>query len=420
MNGKTISGRLIIGLYRLIQTYGLLVLGWCIVFLANAQPDDQAPKPEQPYVAPDSALLTTLTPRVSFVKRLTSFTWRDSSRSPIVRSFLKSWFVIPFVSYAPETRLVIGINIRGLYKTSRSDSTLRSSYASLVLDATQNRQVIILGKTENLLPGERWRIVGLGGYLKYPITYWGVGPRTADSAASSIEYQSVRLEASVQRRFSGKWFLGGGYKLTRFWDVQNAPDGTLFTEQPLGWQGVWASGPSLNLVHDSRSNLFGAYRGWYLDVTASYAEPGLGSTYRFGHLLTDFRYYLPVRGINKDVLAFNVYCETTAGDLPVWHMPAAGGSRLLRGYFRGRYIDRNYVVAQVEYRWSVFKYLGLVGFLASGAVGPVLGELPQSPLLLAGGGGLRVKINPKENAALRLDVAYGNALQFYLGVFEAF
>jgi outer membrane protein assembly factor BamA len=324
------------------------------------------------------------------------------------------------VSYAPETRLVIGINFRGLYKTSRSDSTLRSSYASLVVDATQNRQVIVFAKTENLLPGERWRVVGLGGYIQYPITYWGVGPRTPDSAASSIEYTSIRFEASVQRKFAGKWFIGGGYKLTRFWNVQNAPDGTLFAERPLGWQGAWASGPSLNLLHDSRSNLFGAYTGWYLDVTTSYAEPLLGSTYRFGHLLTDFRYYLPVRGKNKDVLAFNLYSETTAGDVPVWHMPAAGGSRLLRGYFRGRYIDRNYLVAQLEYRLSVLKYLGIVGFVAAGAVAPSLSELPQSPLLVAGGGGVRIKINPKENAALRLDVAYGNALQLYLGVFEAF
>ncbi|MCD8260161.1 MAG: hypothetical protein LUD15_00575 [Bacteroides sp.] len=66
-----------------------------------------------------------------------------------------------------------------------------------------------------------------------------------------------------------------------------------------------------------------------------------------------------------------------------------GGSRRMRGYYSGRYMDSNIVSGQVELRQHIWKRLGCVFFAGGGIVAPSLREFRISNLLPSYGTGIR-------------------------------
>lgn len=68
------------------------------------------------------------------------------------------------------------------------------------------------------------------------------------------------------------------------------------------------------------------------------------------------------------MIAFQFLGQFTQGDVPVQMMPKLGGLMMLRGYLEGRYIDRNYMALQGEYRFPIISRWGGVLFYGIGDV----------------------------------------------------
>jgi outer membrane protein assembly factor BamA len=148
----------------------------------------------------------------------------------------------------------------------------------------------------------------------------------------------------------------------------------------------------------------------------------LGSDYQYTNYVLDLRRFFRIHG--AQVLAIQAYGTFNAGEVPLRSLAYLGGANSMRGYYAGRYRDKNGGVLQAEYRVPLFWRLGVVGFGGIGNVGPRLEDINLVDLKWSYGGGLRVALNKKEKLNLRLDYGLGGfksgSQGFYLQLGEAF
>ena len=94
----------------------------------------------------------------------------------------------------------------------------------------------------------------------------------------------------------------------------------------------------------------------------------------------------------------------------------------MRGYYEGRYRDRNVVVLQAEYRLPIFWRFGAVGFAGVSDVAHRFRDFKFDNLKYSYGFGLRYLFNKNEKMYVRFDIGFGRGGMsgFYFSVFEAF
>jgi outer membrane translocation and assembly module TamA len=113
------------------------------------------------------------------------------------------------------------------------------------------------------------------------------------------------------------------------------------------------------------------------------------------------------------------------GQSPFYLMPTLGADDLMRGYYNGRYRDRDYTAGQVELRYRLSDRFGITGFAGTGTV--YHNGIDLSQLKPNYGGGLRYFFDVEKGLTLRLDYGVGEqrpgeARQsgFYTSLGEAF
>ena len=96
----------------------------------------------------------------------------------------------------------------------------------------------------------------------------------------------------------------------------------------------------------------------------------------------------------------------------------------MRGYYLGRYKDKNYAAAQAELRYRFMARFGIVGFAGTGST---FSKQHNPRLVPSYGAGLRYFFSLEHNSSVRLDYAFGEQRPgekrqsgFYLSVSEAF
>ncbi len=123
------------------------------------------------------------------------------------------------------------------------------------------------------------------------------------------------------------------------------------------------------------------------------------------------------------VLAGQFYGNTITGTVPFFRLNDLGGDDGgLRGYPRGRFVDKTMVNAQVEYRLErIWKRLGAVAFAGLGDLAARPEELALGQALYSYGLGLRFTIERQQKLNIRMDYALGEGYSgFYLTLGEAF
>ena len=129
-------------------------------------------------------------------------------------------------------------------------------------------------------------------------------------------------------------------------------------------------------------------------------------------------YFSPAK---NQILAFQLYGDWSGGYPPFYELPALGEQNTLRGYFLGRYRDKQYLLTQVEYRTTIWWRIGLVGFAGVGDVVNRIDLLQLSSLKYSVGAGLRFALDVKEKLNVRIDFGVGkNSSGIYFAVEEAF
>ncbi len=130
-------------------------------------------------------------------------------------------------------------------------------------------------------------------------------------------------------------------------------------------------------------------------------ELGLAD-YPLGRVSLDLRARQP---LGRAAIAARLLGETTPwmdDQTPIWRLPSAGGSELLRGAPSGRYRGPNLLAGAVELRAELSPSWGLAAF---GELAWVPVDEDRSPHP-GGGLGLRMRLPPRPDNTLRLDLGF--------------
>lgn len=327
--------------------------------------------------------------------------------------------VVPFVFYTPETAWAGGLPLIYYYRGRDAAADSRPNSLNLLMFQTELSQSVIQLTTENYARAGLYRINGGLYYSNYPNKFYGIGndTRLSDEEGYTSEYSKAELR--LLRRLYRFFYAGlqGEYERNRVLEPQEG--GILESGGLIGSGGGLFAGGGLLAQWDSRDSIFFPAEGSFHQISAKKYARIAGGDFDFETYTVDIRKY--VRLYHSHVLALQGYGEFLAGDAPFNRLAKIGGPTLMRGYFQGRFRDKNLLALQAEYRMTLWRRLGLAGVLSAGEVAGQFGDFSIDGIKRSYGAGLRYLLDPKEKINLRLDAGWGEGDSgVYLVFLEAF
>lgn len=337
---------------------------------------------------------------------------------------------LPLVYYTPETRLAYGAALTATFRFKHdldalkikqpADSVaVRPSQVTFGAAYTQNQQLLFYLPFQIFYtaPANRqnsYFFNGEAGYYRYSYYFFGVGQREVPRELYGVNYPRIRLNAfrQIARLSQGKVYAGLRYQYEDFGVTTTEPGGLLTTGAVPGGRGSRLSGGGLGLFYDSRNQVFFPRRGVVADLTglirnrATALNPADVST-TFDRYAADVSSYHTLG--NHTVLAVNYFASFTAGVAPFNALSLLGGTKRMRGYYEGRYRDKNAALVQAELRFDVYKRFGAVVFGGVGILGDDQQLLRANDPKTAYGAGLRFTINQRDHLNIRVDYGIGSA-----------
>ena len=328
--------------------------------------------------------------------------------------------VLPIIARSIETGWSFGLASAATFHLKSGDTTTRTSNAQALALYTTRHQLVVAINGSIYFPGERFILNVQLSYSSFPDNFWGLGKRAPDHNKESYKFKQYYVYLHPQVLIGRNLFLGLLYEYQRVFDVEYAKGQLFDKENVIGRDGYHVSGMGLSLTYDTRNNAFSPDKGVMLQFHFDHFAPFLGSNYQYTNYVLDLRRF--IRVYKGQVLAIQAFGSFNTGETPLRSLSYIGGASNLRGYYAGRYRDKNAAILQAEYRIPLFWRIGAAGFAGVGNVGPELKDINLSHLKESWGGGLRVALNRKEKLNLRLDYGFarGKSSGFYLQIGEAF
>ena len=319
--------------------------------------------------------------------------------------------------YASDTGLGLGLVASALYSTDRSDSTLEKSNASLYSDMTTKGFLMIGIRGNNIFPKKRYRLDYRIYVYTFPSYLWGFSYPQSDNDDNKSKYSRTKFE--VMARFLipiNRYSYLGPKARTQYVHAYKLKD-----QAPQLLEGLPKTvsdfGVGVSYTFDSRDFMLNASRGWFmqLDLTTNPTFLGNNNTYWSAELqLATYR-----KAWRGAIIAGELHTRQSTGQVP-WPMLAdVGSSNRMRGYYEGRYRDKNVIDAQVELRQHIWHRNGIVLWLGAAEVFPRYSDMRFSRILPNAGVGYRWQF--KKGVNVRLDYGFSrNGTGFIFNINEAF
>ncbi|WP_145564617.1 BamA/TamA family outer membrane protein [Yersinia aldovae] len=329
------------------------------------------------------------------------------------------WGVMPGPFYTPELGLGIGAAIVGMYRPDKKEKISQNSTLSFSGFTSSTGAFGIGIANYSFFANDQWRFYLTGAMNNMPTYYWGTGFTAGRDDVNKQEYTSQEFSAKPELlyRIAPDIYFGVGWSFSSVnaASIQDKDNGMLAREK--AGPSVLSSGASVTLTYDTRDFVPNPRSGQLANLTYTYFAPELGSDFRFESV--ESRYALYHALDEKNVLAWEIDGRFTQGDVP-WNMlPLLGDNHRMRGYYEGRYRDRNVLSTQLEYRRKLDWRHGVVAWIGSGTMSQTINELGKSSWLPSVGVGYRFEFKPRMN--VRLDFGVGkDSTGFYFQVGEAF
>ncbi|RFM27894.1 hypothetical protein DXN05_13290 [Deminuibacter soli] len=333
----------------------------------------------------------------------------------------KNLLVFPVVAKSIETSWSFGSVVSWTYKTARKDTLSRTSnLQGLGLYSLQHQFIAAINGSV-YFPKEHYILNHQLSYSAFPDKFWGLGNASPDSAEEAYKFKQYYIYLHLMRKIGRNWFAGVLYEQQRLLSLEYKPGGLFDQEKVPGKNGYLVSGLGLSLTYDNRTNAFSPSKGTFAQVYFNHFDSYLGSDFKYTNIVVDFRQYLRI--YKEQVLALQLFdFSNFGGAVPLRSLASFGGSNSMRGYYDGRYRDKQQLVLQSEYRIPVYRRWGAVAFAGIGDVASSPAAYELKTLKYSYGGGIRFALDTKEKLNLRLDYGFArghnSGLYFQLG--EAF
>ena len=327
----------------------------------------------------------------------------------------------PTLAYSPETRWEIGFSSLYIYSAKRDLLNRLSEVKAFTFYTLENQYGIWL---DHMLYTDKntWFFLGRARYQSFPLLYFGIGPDSQSERISLIDGNYSLFRERFLRAVIPSLYVGLELDYQRLSSVKYK-DVTPNHQQPsVGANGSTNLGLGLGILYDNIHNALNPRKGIYSEWVVLNYNRDFGSDFNFTSYITDNRFYVPVK--KNTVLAAQLYGQFTLGNAPFNMLSLMGGESLMRGYYLGRYRDKNLIAGQLEYRILPFKFSrrwGASAFMAAGQVFDENETFQFKNLLPTGGLGLRFLVFPEKDIYTRIDVAFteeGRGIYFFIG--EAF
>ncbi len=324
----------------------------------------------------------------------------------------------PILYYTPETRLAYGAAGSYIFRMSGGKST-RPSSISPILIYTQEKQFKAQVTADMYLKPDDYRLQAEVKFEKFPNKFFGVGINTSLDNKELYTSRSAGIFLSLLKKLNGNVNIGFQYHFSNWKILEMEEGGQLASGNLFGSRDGTISGVSLLFNHDNRDNIYFPMNGEFFELNGRVYNKVLGSKYNFTSLSLDLRKYFTF--FRTHVLALHSLLKVQTGDVPFMYLAQMGGQYNMRGYFEGRFRDKNLMVFQAEYRAPVIWRLGLVGFAGFGNVADKFSKLSLAGMRSSYGFGVRFLFDSKEKIQVRMDVGFGEDCSgFYFSIYEAF
>jgi hypothetical protein len=300
------------------------------------------------------------------------------------------------------------------YNDSAGSQKISSILASITY--TQYHQLLFPLTVDIWTKKNKFNIVLDYRFLKYPSTTYGLGARTTENDAYTLNYNYIKLHQTIQTKIYRNLYAGIGIYFDYLWNITevNPPAGIKTSFQKYGAsQKETASGIALKLLYDSRKNQINPANGAYANIVYHPSFTFMGSHNNWQSLQIDCRKYLKIFGSPNNVLALWSFNWLTLGNSkpPYLLLPSTGWDDFYntgRGYIQSRFRAKNMIYAEAEYRFGILNN-GLLGGVVFGNVQSFSRNITTQLSLLAPGfgAGLRVKLNKYSNTNLCIDYGFG-------------
>ena len=362
--------------------------------------------------------------QVDFVKRfiLRMYFDKDSTR--------KSNFVlIPALASSPETGLEFGgASLFSFYTDTARHSITRVSnlygYASITTKGQEKASL----NASYWVPENKIHLKGTISYINFPFDFYGLGNNTLKSNVEAIEEKRTILGFGAEELVAKGFYAGivtGGFKY--YYYSGNYMQNIEFKTDPdiqdrNGGSSVYV-GPSL--IYDTRNSNTYTTKGMMINAYFEGIHGIFYNNHYVGGLFNlDFSDFFLLQ--RQFVLAFDIKEQSlVGGETPFYLMPQLGNDALMRGYYTGRYRDRNLLAGQAELRYRLCDRFGIVGFLGTGEVANKM--FTAAALKPDYGGGVRYFFDTEKGLSIRADYGIGEKPAgesreqgFYIALGESF
>ena len=337
-----------------------------------------------------------------------------------------SFVVLPVISSAPETGLELGGSALYSFYTDTLGNDTRVSNLFAYATITTKGQSRLNLSGNHWTPHNLYHFTWSAGYINFPFDFYGIGNNTKKADADRLGQKRVRAVFTGEKRIGSYIYLGlvaGGFDY-RFNDQDGA--GIFATDPTIDGKHGGTTlyiGPSF--VFDNRNNNTYTTKGGMLTSYFNIMNGvGSNSSYSGGFLNVELTHFFALS--KKFVLGFDVQSQNMTGSQsPFYLLPALGSDEMMRGYYNGRFRDRNMIAGQTELRYRMSERFGIVGFLGTGEV--FNKEFSASQLKPNYGGGLRYFFDVQKGLSIRVDYGVGEKRPgesrqsgVYVGLGEAF
>ncbi len=318
---------------------------------------------------------------------------------------------VPAFGYSPETKAYIGA-VTLFTLNFYNDTLTRTSNAKFEFNYTWNKQIILENEWNYFFKKEQWFTKGKIHFSRFPDQYWGIGSEMPDS--NKLTYNSARFitDIFVLKSIAHKIFTGINLRLLNYADVTYEKTNINFQE--LAGSNTYGIGYSF--IKDTRNSLLTPLGGMYLSLNTSYNF----STGNYLKNILDIRYYKTWS--KKYTLASRFVNESNFGNPSFYDLAFLGGDKFVRGYYYGRYRDKNLMTIQAEARLLLIKRFGLAIFGGTSNIFPDYSKIVLGNTKPNCGIGIRYVVDRKEMTNLRIDYALGEGGNsgFYISFGESF
>ena len=328
-------------------------------------------------------------------------------------------FPLPVIYYTPETEWGFGAVSLFTFRFKGETARSRNSQFQFGGAYTQRDQLLFYLPYQLYYQNEEYYVYGELGYYRYSYRFFGVGNDLPSSNEELYNVNFPRFRLNALKLIRPKLYMGFRYWLDDYNIVRRKEGGILETQNIIGATGGIVSSLGLISIYDSRNNYNYPSSGQYFEGLLLPNYNFTGSDFAFTRVSFD---YVNFQSWSKNIVAINLFAVSIIGDPPFNEMAFIGGRSKMRGYFEGRFRDRNLLMTQLEYRRHLIWKIGMTAFAAYGVVAKTPQKFETRRIKPSGGLGLRYRLNEEEKINIRLDIGFGekNNSGVYLTIGEAF